>query len=898
MNILNQFTLRTLKKNKVRTLVTIIGIILSMAMFTAVTTSIVSIQRYMLDLTTSREGIWQGQADGISQKEAEAVKDDVEVEDYTLLSTLGYAKLEDCKNADKPYLFISGLQKNSQEFVALNVTEGRLPKNSSEILLPSHLKNNGGISYEVGDTFTVEVGKRTIGGEELNQYNPYYSEEEDIKEEIIDSISHTYTVSGICDRPSMEPYSAPGYMAFTLDDGMQTDSYSIYFTLKNAKDVDKYLAEKFSGHSSTTHTSLLRYMGVFGSVGINNMMYGMAVILMSIIMFGSISLIYNAFSISISERTKQFGLLKSVGATKKQMRQSVLFEAGILCLIGIPFGILAGIGGMSITFYCVNNIFKSVIGMAEGVSLHAVVSLPAVLVAVVAGTLTVFISAIIPAARAVKMPPIQAIMQSADVKIKRKKVKTSWLTYKLLGFEGMIADKNFKRNRKKYRATVLSLFMSIVLFIASSGFTAYLTESFSVMYTEQPYDIYWSMDMGKENDCDMIRSQIEEMSGVDETAYVVETIGMTKLPFDVVHEDCLAMIEQKYRDQVDRKNKEMGIEISFVYVDDVSYKKYLEENDLPLDTYLGKNAKALVWDTVKTWKDDDPIQTFSVFEKTITDNRAMVIKDVTGDRDNVYYSWSDWNTMEQMFYDSNNNEDIKFSAEEACVELDYEIGGINVTKRPWFAEDVSFRDKLLVTLPYSAAEIYTEPMLYMNKATYKVKANDHRIAYEEISTYFDKGDGSSYDIGNIWDSGEEKESGEALILIISIFSYGFIILISLIAIANVFNTISTNVMLRRREIAMLKSVGMTQKSFKKMMNYECIFYGLKGLLFGLPVSFGVIWLIYKAVANGWNVSFFIPWKSVGIAVVSVFAVVFATMMYAMFKIKDENTVEALRNENL
>lgn len=903
MNILNQFTLRTLKKNKVRTLITIIGIILSMAMFTAVTTIIVSIQRYMVDLTISSQGAWHGMADGITYEEADEIKDSREVKKYTLLSAIGYAKLEGCKNPDKPYLFISGIQENAKELIALNLTEGRMPKNSSEIILPLHLKNNGGISYEIGDTFTAEVGKRTDNGNVIGyQYTSFLSEGDGVKEEITDSKSRTYTVVGICDRPSIEPYTAPGYMAFTMDDGVQAERYSVYFIMKKAKDIYEYLDGNFPDSYRSTHDEVLRYMGLFSNSSINSMLYSMAAILMLIIMFGSVSLIYNAFSISISERTKQFGLLKSMGATKKQMRQSVIFEAGVLCLVGIPLGILAGIGGIGVTLYFVNDLFMSIVRTAEGVSLHVVVSPVAILVAVIAGIFTVLVSAVIPAARAVKMPPIQAIMQSGDIKIKGKKVKSSWLAYRLFGFEGMIANKNFKRNRKKYRATVLSLFMSIVLFISASTFTLYLTKSFDSIYNETTYDIRWSMQYEEgqaSGDYGEIRSQIQEIPSVNNTSYVATAYGATKLPLDVVEEDYLELVEGRCPERIDRENNEMGIGIKFAYVDDISYKAYLEENNLPTALYLGKNAKALVWDDVREWTSDGRLQTYSIFKKQVTSDRAYVVKAVGDSSENYSYEGiDDWDTMEPVYYNVNLREDKAFSADEACVELDYGIGGISKAKLPWFIDTWMYQDEMLVVLPYSAAEIYTEPMEGMDRLTYKVQADNHRDAYTAIAEYFSEGDFADYVPGSIVDDGEQKDGEKALVMIISVFSYGFITLMSLIAIANVFNTISTNIMLRRREFAMLKSVGMTRKGFKKMMNYECLLYGLKSLLYGLTVSFGVVILIYKTAGIGWDVDFFIPWKSTGIAVVSVFAVVFATMLYAMYKIKDENTMDALRNENL
>ena len=115
--------------------------------------------------------------------------------------------------------------------------------------------------------------------------------------------------------------------------------------------------------------------------------------------------------------------------------------------------------------------------------------------------------------------------------------------------------------------------------------------------------------------------------------------------------------------------------------------------------------------------------------------------------------------------------------------------------------------------------------------------------------------------------------------------------------ANVFNTISTNVALRRREFAMLRSVGMTRGGMNRMMNYECLLYGFRALAFGLPLSALMTLFIYDTVGSSVSSTFQIPWSAVAVAVCSIFVVVFATMLYAMGRIKRENPIDALKNEN-
>ena len=133
--------------------------------------------------------------------------------------------------------------------------------------------------------------------------------------------------------------------------------------------------------------------------------------------------------------------------------------------------------------------------------------------------------------------------------------------------------------------------------------------------------------------------------------------------------------------------------------------------------------------------------------------------------------------------------------------------------------------------------------------------------------------------------------------VVNVFTSVFAAMISLIAVANVFNTISTNIRLRRRELAMLRSVGMPDRDFRKMMNFECAFYGVRTLLLGLPAAGVLSWLIYRGfVLGGADMNFIFPWRSMTISVLGVFFVVFITMLYAVSKIKKENIIDALRDD--
>ena len=897
MNIINQFTLRTLMKNKTRTLVTIIGIALSAAMFTAVTSSVISFQNYLLRTEIASEGAWEGWLGGCRAASAELVKKDEAVKSYAQVANLGYAKAEGCKNEDKPYLFVAGIGKEFTDFSSITLIEGRMPENNREIVLPNHLKLNGGVNFKVGDTLSLQVGKRANAGGKYKgeliggQNVPFQSEGGG--ETIVDTIPKSYTVVGICERPAYEQYTAPGYTALTLDNEVKADSYDLLLTFEKpekAMEIMERLADSCSedGIAFTTHASLLRFMGRSTNSSYNRVLYSMGAILMLVILFGSISLIYNAFSISVSERTKQFGLLKSIGATKKQMRQSVLFEACTLSVAGIPLGILAGLGGMGITFHFVADMINHLWGTAaeKGVFLTLVVTWQSIVFAAVIAFATVIISALIPAKRAVKLSPMQAIRQSDDVRIRPEKVRTSGLTYRLFGFEGMLASKNFKRSRKKYRATVFSLFISIVLFVAATSFSDYLTGAAESTdnYSEYEVSFYLTEDNKKKTDED-IAKEVEGPSSVDRLGYACVADGVIELPEEYFDEEYLKYFHAEEESRVEGKIKEsktISQSIAVYFVRDSEYREYLKEAGLNETKYMGSRVKSvLIWDDARVYVDDKLMNMHILKKSTWTVDLIF--------RKSIF-------VKEDSNYDSGDSDGQKvFSKKEALHScMDIEFGKVMNKTMPLGASSSHWRGAITMLLPYSSMP--EEISRY--STDFHVRTGNHKKAYEDIIKYLSGGEFENGAGGNVYDIAEYKETERMLLLVINIFSYGFIILISLISIANVFNTISTNINLRRQEFAMLKSVGMAGKGFHKMMNYECALYGLKGILYGVPVSCLISWYMHYAMSEGTNMKYIIPWPGILISSASVFLVVFATMLYSMSKIKKDNTIEALRNENL
>lgn len=886
MNIFNRVTIQSLKKNKTRTIVTIIGIILSAAMITAVTTFASSFQNFLLKNAVYNKGNWHGSALSIEWRTYAELFATGKIEDAVYNQQLGYSYLENCKNKYKPYLFIIGAGEDFEKNMPVHIVNGRYPENDSEILLPLHLSEDGGILYHLGDTLSLDIGSRFLEGEPLGQHNPafvYTEGSAELTNEIFKlKEKRNYTVVGFYERPSFEPLSAPGYTAITIRDKNTSSHYfyDAYLKLKNPDDTYSFMKEmELSG---TTNTDVLMYSGSFGFDGFDAALSSFVAIIISLIIFGSVSLIYNAFSISVSERTKLFGLLSSIGATKRQLRRMVFFEALTVSTIGIPIGIITGIGGIGITLLFVGERFA---GLANfPLPMKTKVSFISIVVAAVIALITVLISAYIPSKRATKVSAVEAIRQSSDIKETKKPIKTSKITYKLFGLSGVLASKHYKRNKKRYRSTVVSLFMSIVLFVSASAFTDYLTLSATRGFSDNGYDLHLFCD---ESDFKNI-SKNELLAILSSKESVRDGAYVQRIPFR-------CDIDKKYLSKEYIALEQDSVYSVVMFIDDMSFKELLKtyklseeeflDPDKPLAVSLDGN---FVFDSEKGRYVNISVLSADTFETDVS-----VEKTIEG-----YYLSNEYENEKgeiicKFLKDGTKDEIIELPQSEVVRKVPL-YSGKTIYEKLFYVE----QNNIGVVMIYpESLKTKVLPDYNFSRCSYQFffTSDNHSLSYKEMEKEL-----VSFGLsGNTFqDYAADMETSRNIIFIIRVFSYGFIVLISLIAAANVFNTITTNIALRRREFAMLKSVGMTKKGFNKMMAFECLLYGSRALIFGIPVSIAITFLIYLAAMNALEINFHLPIFAIGISMLSVFAVVFSTMIYAMRKIKKDNPIDALKNENI
>lgn len=844
MNIFNKVTLESLKKNRTRTFVTILGVALSAAMITAVATFSVSLQGYLVKGAEAKYGGWHVQVPDADPALAHQQAADPRVAQTVTLQNIGYAALPGGQNPNKPYLFLSGWSAEALQALPVKLLSGRLPENGDELLIPSHLAANGGVHVAVGDTLTLAAGSRVSGGVTLGQHDPYSAG----SETLVPAAEQTYTVVGVCQRPAVEEYGAPGYTLITAPDTRAANNLTLFVTLKNPYQLRAYLSSLPDGLRTVLNDDVLRFLGLSGEKLITVLLYAVGAILTALVMLGSVFLIYNSFNISLSERTQQFGILMSVGATEKQLRRSVVFEGACIGAVGIPLGILAGLPGIRLVLALVAKNFANI--LYQGVVLTMVISVPALIAAAAISMITILISAWIPAKRAAGMPVMTCIRQTEEIRVNARAVQTSPLAGRLWGLEETLALKNYKRNRRRYRSVVLSLTLSVALFVSASSFGAYLnqigTGSAEVM---EDYDIcFYTRDMAQ-SDLLQLYGAMKTADGVTWSSY--QALSTYACAFPVSGLSPRFLEEFGGPTGYDGTADTLDALVDIQFVEDGVYQDLLRNLGLSPEEYTGMGENMIL----------------------------------------AAYLPDHWYTQEEPM-------EIAFRSADGAAAVtvratfvtDYpDLLPSDAGERPGYA--------LMAIAPYEA-----KPQFDALGATVKptklgmtFRSDNPGRSTAQMQEIIDgTGITAHYTMYNLYGILEQNRN---LSFIIHLFSAVFIAMITLIAVANVFNTISTNVRLRRREFAMLRSVGMSQRDFNRMMRFECGLYGARTILWGLPLSALLSYLIYQGmVLGGGGVSFAVPWASMAAGTAGVFLIVFVTMLYAVRKIKQENIIDALRDD--
>ncbi len=858
MNIANKLTYRHLKENKGRTVVTTLGICVSVAMITAVFVAMASFLNLFGEIGKISSGNWDAYYYHLSQSQIEQVEKDSRISKVGLK----YGSENKSFQIKNPTSYKRGTaemiigDKSYFEMVLTGNFDGKVPANENEVAVEKDfLDKNGMKDAKVGDKIVLTQGQRQLDDGSYVTGSNFNKDEKfvpsgDEKEYTITAILHTNPAtkySSVWRGISEDEIKSDDICAYITLAKQNSSAYSTIEAIQNDYKIDVYQANE-----DVLASYLSGRQGDFLAT-----MLPIVLVVLILIVIASVMLIYNAFGMSLSERVRYLGMLASVGATKSQKRKSVYFEGAILGAIGIPVGILAGILGISITLKLVGHKIIST-GMIAGVNdsnmqMKTVVPAWAIIGIILVSIFTIFISAFIPARKASKITPIDAIRQRQEFKVKPKKLKAPKYIKKIFGYEGELAYKNLKRNGKKSRLITASIALSIVLFISCNYFCGMFIQA-SGYEKNIPYQISTTITYGHKKE---LYDALDKMQGVNK--YYIDTTDMSislgkSSPF--IKNNEIKDMANYTSDYSKLFGGEKDVSTVIHYVDDSEFNTLCENNGIDYNAFYGDSLKCVLLNNL-THKQD----TTKVFNNSIIGKHIIQNPDYASDDRNP---------------------------------LDIEVGGLVKFDKNSLPCNLVAPGVVGIIMPYSQ---------YINVVNKGVKANDismnvcvetdeHKEVAENLTTLLNEND---FGGGYVSDIVDTLETMNTVIFIIQVFVYGFITLISLITIANIINTISANIALRRKEFAMLKSVGTTPKGFSKMVSLESVFYALKAVIFGVPISVLISVVLNKMLGES-SIPYHFDIKLYLSVIIVVFVLILITMIYSVRKLKSDNIIEALKED--
>jgi putative ABC transport system permease protein len=717
--------------------------------------------------------------------------------------------------------------------------DGNIPQNENEIAVEQSLIDKNDLDWNIGDTVKISVGHYSVndGVEVFEPTNEYQYKITAILHD--NAPTSNYSIIKGCDLNNLN------LGVGELVDASITLKNTNYKSLDVINDIiSKYNIQEYDINKDYLETKF----AIDKDSSLMTSIIPMATIILVLIMIASVILIYNAFGMSLSERVRYLGMLASVGATKKQKRQSVYFEGFILGSIGIPVGIVAGIIGIGITLKTVG---KKIIetGMLSGVTdtnmnMKVVVPIWAIIAIVIFSVLTIFISSFIPSRKASNITPIDAIKQNSEININGKKLKSPKLIRKIFAYEGELAYKNLKRNGRKSRVIVASIALSIILFLSCNYFCQLFMQA-NNLAIDIPYQLEALVSYGQK---DNFESSLDSIDGVDKYYCVNNTSISGEIEGEIANKDYLT---PTYKNLFDSENV-----IYVNEIDDNDFNNLCADNNIDYKQFYEGDAKALIMNNISHKNNSS----------RVFNDKIIGTDYVTG------------NVVE---------------ADESSMSVEI-VGLVNYDANNYVC-NLNPKNTISIYVPYSAyySAIFSESDTGDWSYYVGIETDQHEEVTESIKNLFDEYGYSGY----VSDYLESFKAMNTIIYVLKVFVYGFIVLITMITIANIINTISTGIALRRKEFAMLKSVGTTPKGFTKMISLESAFYGMKAVIFGIPISLLISFAINKALGEN-TIPFEINWLLYIAVILIVFAIVGMSMFYSVSKLKDDSIIETLKEDIL
>lgn len=885
MSITKKLALRHLKQNKTRSVLTVLGITISVVMLTVIFTCATSFAHYYGERAINTNGNWHFFVKTGYESAKKYLLSDSSLKDIGFEKDLSTEEQSYKIYSDKAnYLRTGTIYQGDAQYIKDTVTckyDGALPKSDNEIMVEQSLIKNNGLELKIGDEIKIAVGSRLKGDFVIlpikgdYQFGERFEKEKDETFKVVGILHNNEPTERGAIIRGMSDLKSKNLVAYGKIKKVTPFSY-----IKINGIYDKFgFTKKKRAFNVDENTGFLNSRLAF-SIDKNDLpqvlkLTAIGIVVFAVIFVSSFAMIYNSFALSVGEQIKYLGMLSSVGATRKQKKKTLYFEGAILGGIGIILGIVLGLLTTFISQSAMNAKIVSIMeGYNNNIKYSTHISLWVLCLIVILAALTVFVSIISPVQKAARITAIDAIRKTDEIK-RKGKIRTPFIITKLFGFEGDIAFKNLRRNGRKSRTIIACICICAVLFLSCNYFCETFKEASNLDY-EIPYQIMYQYSAESKAQLEKARNYLKTNKRV-KRFYSIWEAWYSILRGDINPYDNSRLYDMSFQNEsifVDKYKFIATQDITYTahLIDDEDFNALCKKNGIDYKKYYSPDKDGSIKTIVINGIDrnDEPIFNNNLLGKTIG-----------------CYDIDSEKTERENKLDENGNQ----------VYFYYKTGCTSIYK---FCDFIKYdKDNPICNLDSSGVAFYAPKCVYDKYSDddsfyfdYGIETDEPYKVEKELKDYLSENEAE----GDVYNNYNWMMKEKSIISAVQFLSYAFILLITLITVFNIINTMTAQIAGRKKELAMLKSVGMTPKEFKKTLIFESMFYGLFGLLFGVPLSLVINRVVGYIISKDNPIPFSVNIWLYLIACVAVFVIIGLTMIYSLKLIKNNSIIDSLKDD--
>ena len=885
MSITKKLALRHLKQNKTRSVLTVLGITISVVMLTVIFTCATSFAHYYGERAINTNGNWHFFVKTDYESAKKYLLSDSSLKDIGFEKDLSTEEQSYKIYSDKAHYLRTGtIYQGDAQYIKDTVTckyDGALPKSDNEIMVEQSLIKNNGLELKIGDEIKIAVGSRLKGDFVIlpvmgnYQFGERFEKEKDETFKVVGILHNNEPTERGAIIRGMSDFKSKNLVAYGKIKKITPFSY-----IKINGIYDKFgFTKKKRAFNVGENTGFLNSRLAF-SIDKNDLpqvlkLTAIGIVVFAVIFVSSFAMIYNSFALSVGEQIKYLGMLSSVGATRKQKKKTLYFEGAILGGIGIILGIVLGLLTTFISQSAMNAKIASIMeGYNDNIKYSTHISLWVLCLIVILAALTVFVSIISPVQKAARITAIDAIRKTDEIK-RKGKIRTPFIITKLFGFEGDIAFKNLRRNGRKSRTIIACICICAVLFLSCNYFCETFKEASNLDY-EIPYQLMYQYSAESKAQLEKARNYLKTNKRV-KRFYSIWEAWYSILRGDINPYDNSRLYDMSFQNEsifVDKYKFIATQDITYTahLIDDEDFNALCKKNGIDYKKYYSPDKDGSIKTIVINGIDrnDEPIFNNNLLGKTIG-----------------CYDIDSEKTERENKLDENGNQ----------VYFYYKTGCTSIYK---FCDSIKYdKDNPICNLDSSGVAFYAPKCVYDKYSDddsfyfdYGIETDEPYKVEKELKDYLSENEAE----GDVYNNYNWMMKEKSIISAVQFLSYAFILLITLITVFNIINTMTAQIAGRKKELAMLKSVGMTPKEFKKMLIFESMFYGLFGLLFGVPLSLVINRVVGYIISKDNPIPFSVNIWLYLIACVAVFVIIGLTMIYSLKLIKNNSIIDSLKDD--